>query len=462
MQINWSVDHYLTVDQKAYFEFNLNKNFRMLKNPSKNIASSIITTLKLDSDEKKVVLDNDECNIHFKNGYWSFNDELFHTREQLHYVSHHIDFDLKINFTRDAYDDVEAWLSQSFPDVEAFRFFVREICMSLKRIPTQHFLILLGNGANGKTFFMNVLKSVFQRYFVSLPSSTLNTVSSMSKAMVQIKHDTVISFIDEIDTNVKKQSMMLKKLADGEVQYNKLYKDGVFTMESSAKLVINSNHILSFNEEDGGINRRLLYIKFDKIFTNSHSTTYGGRLFENLLDLKYMSIEQKSLVFMYFAYVSKFGDIVNTPIPKSISSFLGRIDFKSFVSHHFKYQPNAQLTTQYVVDLFNSLGDKIMDYKDIINNVLKQYPPKSVSLQKINLNGVSTIVIKNITTIADNVRYTRDLDYEAQVMKDDSCKKAKMSHVQLKLPDNLDLTEIYVGSSSEFDDLMGEFENAKL
>ena len=97
----------------------------------------------------------------------------------------------------------------------------------------------------------------------------LDSISDANKSVEGIHSDTLFEFIDEIRAKASKKSSLLKKLSDGYLMYNRLYQMGSFEMSTRAKLVINSNSPLSFDDDDEAIRNRILYWKFDKRFSKS-------------------------------------------------------------------------------------------------------------------------------------------------------------------------------------------------
>ena len=70
---------------------------------------------------------------------------------------------------------------------------------------------------------------------------------------------------DDITQNVKKSSF-LKKVCDGEVIVTKLYQAGDVKIDINGKLFITTNHMLTFDTNDFGIQRRLKYYDYKNVF----------------------------------------------------------------------------------------------------------------------------------------------------------------------------------------------------
>mmetsp|Transcript_21170 Transcript_21170/g.30331 ORF Transcript_21170/g.30331 Transcript_21170/m.30331 type:complete len:173 (+) Transcript_21170:758-1276(+) len=127
------------------------------------------------------------------------------------------------------------------------------MALSLKNIPNNNFLVLFGPDGNSQMEFINILREVFECYCVNLSSGCIDsTIEATNKAMKRLNKDTLFAFIDEIKYNNNKKVGLFKKLSG---------KNNQMTLR--AKLIINSKHPLSF-DDDQSIRDRILYMKFNK------------------------------------------------------------------------------------------------------------------------------------------------------------------------------------------------------
>ena len=340
-------------ETSTYMKRTYTKALETFFRPSQIVIKTIILRCKLDQS----LLNNEPLHIHFYNGYWSFEDNAFHNRYDVHYITEVISYDLDDNIQHDieALNNVQRFLSMTFSSQDAFNYFIYGIALCLKNTPANNFYVLLGKGGNGKTTFITVLKTVFECYCVSLPSVCLDSISDANKSVEGIHSDTVFVFIDEIRAQASKKSSLLKKLSDGYLIYNKLYQSGSFVMSTRAKLIINSNAPLLFDDDDDAIRNRILYWKFEKRFSKSSSLPVDNVTVFPAVDNLFMTLTkaQRSAIFIFFAMHAKCLDpMVYVPIPVDILTKNQLVNWKDFVSKHFELRRNSYVSKELVFQLF--------------------------------------------------------------------------------------------------------------
>ena len=398
---------------KAFFKDRVQKFIK----PSASIMKSIVNRSKI----SLLALNNEPLNIHFLNGYWSLEDHTFHNRTEVHYMTKIINYDLDENNNEDLLNSVNAALSLLFSSQEALRYFVHSIALSLKNIPTNNFLVLLGPGSNGKTAFTSILRAVFECYCVSLPSACLDTIVDANKAMNDIKNDTLFVFIDEIQANANKKSSLIKKLSDGYVMYNRLYQSGSYEMSTRAKLIINSNHPLSFDDDDEAIRNRILYLKFTKKFSTSVSEVDNVTVFQAFANISSkLTSSQKSAIFMYFAIYVKNMDInAHLDIPDDVLTKNKLVNWKDFVHKHFQLNNDGFVSKELVFRLFKeTYPDFEYKTREIIKALSELPAEYNVSYERLKVDGENVGRFKGLYSVheQDNIKPKRDLAYEAMMI----------------------------------------------
>jgi predicted transcriptional regulator len=170
-----------------------------------------------------------------------------------------------------------------------------------------------------------------------------------------IHSDTLFVFIDEIRAKASKKSSLLKKLSDGYLIYNKLYQSGSYEMSTRAKLIINSNSPLLFDDDDDAIRNRILYWKFDKKFSKSTALVVDNVSVFKASDtiLANLSVAHKSAIFLFFALRTKSLDLsVNLSVPIDILTKNQLVNWRDFVSKHFQLRRNSYVSKELVFQLF--------------------------------------------------------------------------------------------------------------
>ena len=312
-------------------------------------------------------------NIHFLNGYWSFEDNAFHDREDVHYITQVINYDLQVDLQYDEIrlNDVKRCLSVPFSSNDAFEYFAYGVARCMKNVPANNFYVLLGSGGNGKTSFTNILRVVFEHYCVSLPSVCLDSTADANKSVTSIKSDTLFVFIDEIRAKASKHSNLLKKLSDGYLMYNKLYKSGSFEISTRAKLIINSNSPLSFDDDDDAIRNRILYWKFDKKFSRSPTLPVDNVTVFPAIDnmSATLTVAQKSAIFLFFAIGAKcLNPSAHVHVPADILTKNLLVNWKDFVHQHFELLRNSFVSKELVFQLFK---DTYPDFEYSSREIIK-------------------------------------------------------------------------------------------
>ena len=127
----------------------------------------------------------------------------------------------------------------------------------------QKALILLGEGANGKSVFMDVLKHMagYGNY------CTLNMGHEISKLENRYQLDGKLFNVSE-ETPAKammENSVFKSMVTGGDIQARKLYCDS-YTMKSTAKIILACNDLPETNDRSNGMFRRLLIAPFKATF----------------------------------------------------------------------------------------------------------------------------------------------------------------------------------------------------
>lgn len=125
------------------------------------------------------------------------------------------------------------------------------------------FLILIGEGSNGKSVILEVLTAMLGKHNVSHVS--LDALGS------EFRNAEMIGKLANIATDMQRMPRVhegiLKQLVSGEpIQINRKHKPAV-TMYPTAKLIFATNHLPPFSDTSDGLWRRMLVIPFFTQFT---------------------------------------------------------------------------------------------------------------------------------------------------------------------------------------------------
>jgi phage/plasmid-associated DNA primase len=83
--------------------------------------------------------------------------------------------------------------------------------------PLNNYIALIGAGDNGKSTFLRMLRTVFERYCVGSDSKAMDADAESSKAFNALTGNTLFYFMDETEESKKKNSSKLKTFSDGNV-----------------------------------------------------------------------------------------------------------------------------------------------------------------------------------------------------------------------------------------------------
>jgi hypothetical protein len=149
-----------------------------------------------------------------------------------------------------------------------------------------------------------------------IPNDTFDSDQKASRVFSTVTPNLRFILCDDITKNEKKSSF-LKKVCDGEVIVPKLYTPGDVKIDINAKLFISTNHILSFDTNDFGIQRRLKYYEYKTKFEEMDELVdeANGHFKKVKRDYKFLTTKEKLLFFnTVVRYASLF--YLNCPILK--------------------------------------------------------------------------------------------------------------------------------------------------
>lgn len=124
-------------------------------------------------------------------------------------------------------------------------------------------LVLHGDGANGKSTLMDVMKGLVGKGFYS--SLTLSALNDPQKRY--LLEGKLFNLGDETDIHALAKSEIFKTMTgDGEIDVKRLYSQP-YQFLCRAKLIIACNELPYTNDQSHGLYRRLITVPFDAIFT---------------------------------------------------------------------------------------------------------------------------------------------------------------------------------------------------
>ena len=145
-----------------------------------------------------------------------------------------------------------------------------------KEVRFEYFLILYGDGANGKSVIKDVLEGIFGKDEV-LPNLDLGQLTRMGDEKLRAMDSMDgkrISYCTELNLGHLKQPETLKILSSGESTVGRGIGENIRVIEDIPLIICNTNRKMSDKDSlpkdsptDESVSRRLLLISFDKILS---------------------------------------------------------------------------------------------------------------------------------------------------------------------------------------------------
>lgn len=127
-------------------------------------------------------------------------------------------------------------------------------------------LILDGNGSNGKSTFLDVLRNlVGDNCYSSVPLNELKSATSRQATVGKL-----FNLSEETEINALRESSMFRALVTGaSITFRKLYHQEA-TMKFRAKIIVACNKIPPTNDDSNGTYRRMLIVPFRNIYSKKN------------------------------------------------------------------------------------------------------------------------------------------------------------------------------------------------
>lgn len=147
-----------------------------------------------------------------------------------------------------------------------------------KKVRFEYFLILYGDGANGKSVIKDVLEGIFGKEEV-LPNLDLGQLTRMGDEKLRAMDSMDgkrISYCTELNLGHLKQPEMLKILSSGESSVGRGIGENIRVIDDIPLIICNTNRKVNDKDSlpkdsptDESVSRRLLLISFDKVLKES-------------------------------------------------------------------------------------------------------------------------------------------------------------------------------------------------
>jgi putative DNA primase/helicase len=182
--------------------------------------------------------------------------------------------------------EFEAFLARVQPDPEVRSFLQRAVGYSLTGSTAEQKLILAhGNGANGKSTLIELIRDLMASYASSLPADSLAAKHSggIPNDIARLDGARFVSVM-EFENHAAINERLIKQLTGGDMLQARFMRGEFFDFRPQATIWISSNHRPVVKETDDGIWRRFLLVDFPvRIADEDIDRDLGRRLTEREL-----------------------------------------------------------------------------------------------------------------------------------------------------------------------------------
>lgn len=266
---------------KQYYESLANdeKSMSIIKNIKSLVTKLNKPQLKDDilRDAQLFYIDNDFYKrlnskkhlVPFSNGVYDLLDCNFRKTKKEDYVNLCVGYD----YCKDLYNkEVDEFLTKVLPNTHIRNYVLKKFSECLNGdIPNTNFLMFIGDGANGKSQLLNLMKlcmgELGEKVEVTLLTRKRNNANEANTEKIKLMNKR-FAFLSEPEDGEKINIGLLKELTGSEeVVARGLYQDSIsFVME--AKLFLACNELPEIKGEDTALWRRIRVIDFPSRFVD--------------------------------------------------------------------------------------------------------------------------------------------------------------------------------------------------
>ena len=130
-----------------------------------------------------------------------------------------------------------------------------------------------GRGANGKTTILDMLIQLLASYAIKLPTNALlesmrpMDANAASPALAMLDGDIRLAILDEIPRSCRLDATTFKTITGDQFITARPLYGNPRKIELRAKLILNGNHLPTFDVDDGGLQRRINNVEYTQIFS---------------------------------------------------------------------------------------------------------------------------------------------------------------------------------------------------
>lgn len=277
----------------------------------------------------------------FQNGQF-----LPYTPEKIFFTKHPIKIPEHAEDWKNRENPINDFINEIVPRQED-EVFLKEIAgyCFYRKMPFQNFFLLVGAGANGKSVFLNILRSMIGKQNVSNESLQNLTENRFAAANLYLKNANIFG---DLSSKALHDTGVLKQITGNDVITAERKFKPSFQFRSYAKIVASCNEVPEAPDQTDAFYRRPLLVNFPYCFEGRENRT----LFEEL-DTDYNRTS------FFFSCINAFKDVLGEnrfirrdSISDKKEMYLNYSNSSyAFLNSALDYDPESELKTD---DIYNS------------------------------------------------------------------------------------------------------------
>ncbi|KNC97209.1 uncharacterized protein SPPG_07596 [Spizellomyces punctatus DAOM BR117] len=431
-----TMEHYFNEDEDEAFTM-------IVKKSSRNVVQSMKTKLHIEDflnhvKEKKRIL----C---FDNGVFDFEmlklrpgqqtDYCVDTRDYLGYAldEQYVKGEGWSELNEERFDYLMARFSTMVTSEKVREYLFDHLCMTLDANQPQKMVILLGEGANGKTVIIDLIMATFSVKAHSMQSSQLGKNIDSTRPNCELKgcDGKFTVCVDEVNKNEQWRGDTFKKLINGWVNARQVNDTTTGAFKMNALLLGAMNWLPIVYDHAHGVTRRFEVFPMLSEFcrTEEEANKKGGKdakKFVGIQELEKRIVEYKD-VFMSFLIRRlveiRTGERSLQPVPDEVSEktneFTSQLDpLGRFVAKYVKWETGRRMypdsfrrAYEAWVKQEKKYGENPYPRKEDIGDYLLKHHKDSFQVVKQRLKQVDSLDGKttdNPTTLWEGLTLTED------------------------------------------------------
>jgi phage/plasmid-associated DNA primase len=201
--------------------------------------------------------------VPFTNGAYDLVSKQFRKIEKEDYITLTLGYDYDPTIRN---EEVIQFVKKILPDKSVRDYVLKKMSECLNGdIPNTHFLMLIGDGANGKSQLLNLMKlamgQLAEKVEVTLLTRKRNNANEANPEKIKLMHKR-FAYLSEPEDKEKINISLLKELTGSEEIVARDLYEGSMTFVMETKLFLACNELPEIKGEDSALWRRIKVINF--------------------------------------------------------------------------------------------------------------------------------------------------------------------------------------------------------